>query len=326
MSVSGESQLVIALGPVDDVLVSGLKPWADIVVIDGNDRSALDAALPEAVGLVARGTSVVDARLIDAAPKLRVIGRSGVGVDRVDLRAATRRKIPVVITPGSNTRAVAEGTLALILHLVKRLGRMTALVREGRWNERESIPVGDLDGARLGIVGLGRIGVRLAEIADTMGMRVLASDPYVDPVIAERQNVKMVSLRELAEQSDVICLHAPLTPETRGMFGHDILSVVKRGTILVNTSRGALMDFDATYAALLDGRLAGVGLDVFDPEPPTLEGHPMFSHPDVVMTPHVLGLSARSRRMTFEQLTVGLVAALSGARPRHVANPEIYEE
>jgi phosphoglycerate dehydrogenase-like enzyme len=227
-----------------------------------------------------------------------------------------------VVTPNAGTRAVAEGALALILHLIKRLGRFTELVREGGWAKREDLLLGDLDGATLGIVGYGRIGRRLAELATVLGMRVVAYDPYAHPDTVD-PGVTLSDLTGLIATPDVMSLHVPLTPETRGLIGADVLADVKPGAVLINCGRGELLDIDAAYAALLDGRLAGVGLDVYESEPPL--DHPLFHHPDVVLTPHMMGLSQRARRLTFEEMADGMVAVLSGRRPHYIANPEVYE-
>ncbi len=315
---------ILALGPVDALVADHLLPFGEVVEA-GPGGPSLAEVLPVAIGLIARGSSVVDRQLITAAPRLRVIGRSGIGVDLVDLASASERRIPVVVTPNAGTNAVAEGALALILHLVKRLGPLTELVREGRWAERESVDVGDLEGATLGIVGFGRIGLRLAELGRVLNMRVVAYDPYGDPVTAAGLGVELVDLKRLAETADVISLHAPLTTETTHLIDAAVLARVRRGTILVNCGRGGLLDLDAVHAALLDGRLAGVGLDVYEPEPPPPGGHPIFRHPAVVLTPHVLGLSRRARRRTFEDMSNGMAAVLGGGRARHIANPEIYE-
>jgi phosphoglycerate dehydrogenase-like enzyme len=172
--------VILAVGTADDLVRARLEEYGRYVEVAANDRDAIAQHLPTAVAIAARANAVIDAAVIDAAPHLQVIGRSGVGVDLVDLDAATARGIPVVITPNAGTRAVAEGALALIVHLVKRLGRFTAVVRDGAWVAREELPLGDLDGATLGIVGYGRIGRRLAQIATVLGMRVLAHDPYAD--------------------------------------------------------------------------------------------------------------------------------------------------
>jgi len=314
--------VILALGPTDDLVRERLSAHGDLVEVDPADREALDRLLPDAVAIAARAAAVIDAAVIDAAPRLRVIGRSGVGVDAVDLAAATRRAIPVVVTPNAGTRAVAEGALALILHLLKRVGRFTELVREGGWAKREELALGDLDGATLGIVGYGRIGRRLGDVATVLGARVLAHDPYAGSSTVDPR-VTLIDLRALVAQSDVISLHAPLTPETRGLIGADVLAQVKRGAVLVNCGRGGLLDLDAAYDALHDGRLAGVGLDVYEPEPPA--DHPLFHHPDVVLTPHMMGLSRRARRLVFEEMADGMAAVLSGRRAPYIANPEVYE-
>ena len=314
--------MILAIGTVDERVRERLSAHGELVEVDAGDGAAIARWLPHAVGIVARATAVIDAAVIDAAPRLRVIGRSGVGVDRVDLDAATRRGIPVVITPTAGTRGVAEGALALMLHLVKRLGPLTALVRDGRWAERDALPLGDLDGATLGVIGYGRIGRRLAEIATVMGMRVLAHDPYADQATVDPA-VTLTDLRRAMAESDVISLHAPLTPETRGLIGADALTHVKPGAVLVNCGRGGLLDLDAAHEALRDGRLAGVGLDVYEPEPP--EDHPLFHHPDVVLTPHVMALSRRARLLVFEEMVNGIDDVLSGRRAPHVANPDVYD-
>jgi D-3-phosphoglycerate dehydrogenase len=307
--------VILAIGTVDDRVRERLSAHGDVIEVAPTDGEAIARWLPEAVGIVARASAVIDADLIEAAPCLRVVGRSGVGVERVDLEAATRRGIPVVVTPNGGTRGVAEGTLALMLHLVKRLGPLTQLIRQGRWAERDALPLGDLDGATLAIIGYGRIGRRVAELASVFGMRVLASDPYADDA--------PVALHDALAAADVVSLHAPLTPETHGLIGAEALRHVKPGAVLVNCGRGGLLDLDAAYGALLDGRLRGVGLDVFEPEPPA--DHPLFHHPDVVLTPHVMALSERARARVFEELGDGMDDVLSGRRAPFVANPHVYD-
>jgi D-3-phosphoglycerate dehydrogenase / 2-oxoglutarate reductase len=310
--------MILAIGTVDDGVRGRLSAHGQLVAVDPGDAEAIGRWLPHAVGIVARAAATIDAAVIDAATALRVIGRSGVGVDRVDLAAATRRGIPVVITPNAGTRGVAEGALALMLHLVKRLGPMTALVRDGRWTERDAIRLGDLDGATLAVIGYGRIGRRLAELATALGMRVIAHDPY-----AETADIALTDLHDALAQADVVSLHAPLTSETRGMINATALQHVTPGAVLVNCGRGGLLDLDAAYAALLDGRLGGIGLDVYEPEPPT--DHPLFHHRDVVLTPHVMAMSRRAGALVFEAMAEGIDDVLAGRRAAFVANPEVYD-
>ena len=283
-------------------------------------ESTLLGLAADAVALAVRGSVPITARLIAAAPSLRVIARSGVGYESIDVGAASARGIPVVITPGAGAQAVAEGAIALMLALTKRLGALDAAVREGRYAERDRLVVGDLDGATLGLVGLGRIGSRVSELALAFGMDVVAHDPVATP----GEGVEMTDLETLFSRAGVVSLHAPLTESTRGLVDARLLSMVGPGALLVNLARGGLIaSLDDLRAALDSGRLAGVGLDVFDPEPPDLS-HPLFTDPRVLLSPHVLGMSGQAKQRIFRAMSEGIVAALRGERPDAVANPEIY--
>jgi D-3-phosphoglycerate dehydrogenase / 2-oxoglutarate reductase len=306
--------VVVALGTVDPALVTGVLGEGITFVAD---PTAQDIAT--AVGAIVRADAVVDAAFLERAPHLRVVARTGVGVDLVDLAAASARGIPVVITPGSGTGAVAEGVLAMALHLVKRFGPLTELVRQGRWAERSQVRVGDLDGATIGIIGYGRIGRRVGELATAFGMRLLAYDPFSPPPV----EIACSDLAELALASDVVTLHVPLTDQTYHLIDERFLTRVRPGTILVNCGRGGLLDLDAALAALESGRLAGVGLDVFEPEPP--QRHRLFDHPNVVLTPHLMGLTRRATAATFADAARGVVDVLAGRRPAAVANPDCVD-
>lgn len=309
--MAAERPVVVALGIVDPALVASVL-GDDMIFVP--DPSTQDIAC--AVGAIVRADAVVDSAFLDRARRLRVIARTGVGVDHIDLPAATSRGIPVVITPGSGTRAVAEGVLAMALHLVKRLALLTELVRHGRWSERGHVSVGDLDGATIGIVGYGRIGRRVGELATAFGMRVAAYDPFSPPPV----NVAVDDLVALASASDVVTLHVPMTEQTHHLVDEAFLDQVQQGAILINCGRGGLIDFDAVQAALESGRLAGVGLDVFDPEPP--QHHPLFDHPYVVLTPHVMGMTRRAAAATFVDAARGVVDVLAGRSPAAVANSD----
>lgn len=304
------SPVVVALGAVDPALVEPYLPEGARFVAEPGPED-----LAAAYGAIVRADVVVDTALLEQMPNLRVLARTGVGTDLVDLAAATARGIPVVITPGSGTEAVAEGAIAMALCLVKQLRRTTDLVRDGRWTERGALTLGDLSGATMGIVGFGRIGRATGWLAEGFGMRVLAYDPHA-PVDAP---AAPADLAELAASSDVISLHLPLTTETRHLVNSHFLGQVKPGAVLINCSRGGLVDLDAVHAALLDGRLSGVGLDVFDPEPP--EHHPIFDHPDVVLSPHLMGLTRRATAATFADAARGVAAVFMGEDPAAVANP-----
>ena len=309
--MTGRRPVVVALGAVDPALVAGvLGDTVEFVARPGPED------LAGAEGAIARADAVVDAALLARAPRLRVLARTGVGVDLVDLEEAGARGIAVVITPGAGTRAVAEGVLAHALHLVKRLAPLTRVVREDRWAERAGVAVGDLDGATIGIIGFGRIGRRVGELAAAFGMRVLAHDPISPPPA----DVDCPDLGELAAASDVLTLHAPLTAATHHLVDARLLGRIRPGAILVNCGRGGLLDPDAALAALESGRLGGIGLDVFDPEPPP--HHPLFDHPNVVLTPHLMGLTRRATAATFAAAAQGVTDVLAGRRPAALANPD----
>jgi phosphoglycerate dehydrogenase-like enzyme len=278
------------------------------------------ADLARAEVLVVRGERV-DGATLAAAPRLRVIARTGAGYDRVDVAAATRRGIPVLYAPGAGTTPVAEGAFALILAAAKRLGELGEVVRAGRWAARYAVETLDLNGAVLGVIGLGSIGREVARLGRAFGMRAVAADPFV--AAEEAQTVELLTLDDLVHTADVISLHCALTDATRGLIDRRLLRGVKRGAILVNVARGAIVESeDVLLEALEDGRLSAVGLDVFAAEPPDPD-HPLLAHPRVVCTPHAVGLTAAWNARVFDVLVDGIAAVLAGEAPVHVVNPEV---
>ena len=300
--------VVVALGPVDRPIVERHLGPDHILV---SEPTTEDLTIAEAA--IVRGNVTVDRAVFDSMPQLRVLARTGVGTERVDLDVARERSISVVITPGSNTNAVAEGALAMMLHLSKRLAELTGLVRDGRWSERDSLPLGDIDGSTVGIVGWGRIGQRLGAITTALGATVRAFDP-VAPIPAE---IRCDSLVELLAVSDFVSLHAPLVDSTRHMINDESLAHLKQGAILINCARGPLIDLDAVHRSLVAGTLAGVGLDVFDEEPAVI--HPIMSDPRVVLTPHVMGLTQTAAAQTYADAADGIRAVLRGDTPAATA-------
>ncbi|MGC2939181.1 MULTISPECIES: NAD(P)-dependent oxidoreductase [unclassified Brevibacterium] len=304
-----EKTIVIGLGPVPKNLVEGeLGRSVDFVETPGPEDYA------KAEGAIVRAAVKVGPAELDTMPNLKVIARTGVGVDDVDVDAATERGIPVAITPGANSTAVAEGAFAHMLQLVKSLGPLTEIVRSGGWTERTSVPVGDLDGATLGIVGFGNIGRRVKAIAEAFGMTVLAYDPVAEVPEANRSE----TVDEILRASDIVTLHVPLLKSTRHMIDAHAIETMKDGAILVNTSRGGLIDEDAALAGLESGKLGGVGLDSFESEPP--QPHPLFQHPRTVLSPHVMGLSTKASRATFIAAARAVDAVLKGEHPDAAVN------
>ena len=311
-TTSGTRPLVVGLGKVERDLVTGVL-GGDIDFV----AEPTDADLAVAQGAIARADAVVDKAFLDRTPQMRVLARTGVGTDLVDLDTATARGIAVVVTPGSGTGAVAEGVIAHAIALAKRLGQYTTLIREGRWAERAAGgPPGDMDGATIGIIGYGRIGRRVGALAEAFGMRVLAYDPFAPPPAEVACN----DLDELVATSDVLTLHVPLTAENHHMVNAEFLGRAKPGAVLINCGRGGLLDLDAALASLESGQLSGVGLDVFEPEPPA--HHPIFDHPGVTLTPHMMGLTRRGTELTFADAAQGVVDVLAGRNPAAVANPD----
>lgn len=250
------------------------------------EKDALSAELAAADALLVRSAVFVDVAMMDKAPKLRVIGRAGVGVDNIDLDAATKRGIAVMNTPGGNAVAVAEHTLALMLALARHVSRADATMHSGKW-EKKSLQGSELRGKTLGIVGLGRIGIEVAKRAVPFGMKIVAHDPYVAMSLAQQLQITLVPMDELFAKSDYITLHVGLTPQTQGLINADSLARMKKGARLVNCARGELLDDAAVVAALQSGQLGGAALDVFRDEP--LKDSPYHSAPNVILTPHIAG-------------------------------------
>ncbi len=244
------------------------------------------AELASADALIVRSTTRVNGALLQQATKLRVIGRAGVGVDNIDVDAATRRGILVMNTPGGNATSVAEHTLALLLALARSVPQLNASIHAGRWEKSGANGI-ELRGKTLGLVGLGRVGNEVARRARALEMRVLAHDPYISENVAREAGVELVSFSDLLSRSDFVSLHTALSAATEKMINRETIAKMKRGTRLVNAARGELVDEVALAEALRSGHIAGAALDVFAVEPP--RGSPLIGLPNVVATPHVAG-------------------------------------
>jgi len=311
-------------GPIGEVAIDILKPYAEIVIAENSSEAALIGILEGAVGLILRGDGVGNARVIAAGSDLKVIGRSGVGYDNVDIAAASSRKIPVIITPGANAQAVAEAAIAFMLGLCKKMVYWDTQLKAGNWGSRYGQETGDLDGGTLGIIGLGRIGCKLAELIRPFNMTVIAHDPYASRQAAAALDVELVGLDELFKRSDFVSIHALLNKDTRGLVNRARIGLMKPGSYLINLARGGLIEsLDVLHDALIGGQLAGVGLDVFEPEPPDVT-HPIFKLQNCLTSPHATGMTRRSMYRIFQMMAEDMAAVLSGQKPKHVANPEIY--
>ena len=319
------SPTIVATAPLKPVAVEILQPFGELMVMPDYSMETLFPHLENAIAVALRGDGFFPADALDAAPNLKVLGRTGVGYNKVCVAAATKRKIPVVYTPGVGARAVAEGAMAWMLALSKNILKWNAEMHAGNWSSREVMQNDGLEGATLGIIGFGRIGQQLARMATPCDMTILAYDPFVSADMAESLAVEMVELDDLMSRSDFISVHAAATDENRGLINRQRLAGVKRGAYFLNLARGWLVDnLDDLHDALVDGRLAGVALDVFEPEPPDWS-HALFRHPNCLSAPHTIAGSKYSTNKIHQVMAEQMAAVLSGQRPRLLVNPEIYE-
>jgi D-3-phosphoglycerate dehydrogenase / 2-oxoglutarate reductase len=262
----------------------------------------------------------IGAALMDAAPRLRIIAKHGVGVDNIDLQAAADRGIIVSTAPSANDQAVADLTMALLLSLLRRVPEANASVKSGRWERFLGF---GLCGKVMGIVGLGRIGQNVARRAKGFGVDLVGADPVWPEDAAGEIGIRRVTPDELFARSDLISLHAPLTPETQGLIDESALTRMKPGVWIVNTSRGKVVNEKAMYEALRSGKVAGYATDVFEAEPPT--GSPLLSLPNVVATPHMGTHTRESLRLMGDRAADAVLRALRGERPEFVVNPEVFD-
>jgi len=276
--------VVLIADELSPAVLAELGPDFEVRHVDGSDRAALLAAVPEASALLVRSSTVVDAELLAAAPRLVVVARAGVGLEHLDVRAATQAGVMVVNAPSSNIVSAAELAVALMLAAARQISPAHAALRRGEW-QRSRHTGTELYEKTVGIVGLGRIGVLVAQRLAAFGMSVIAYDPYVQAGRAAQVGVRLVDLTTLLEQSDFMSVHLPRTAETVGLIGDAELHRVRPHLVLVNAARGGILDETALYAALKEGRVGAAGLDVFAAEPAV--DSPLLELDNVVATPHL---------------------------------------
>jgi D-3-phosphoglycerate dehydrogenase / 2-oxoglutarate reductase len=264
------------------------------VVYSPADKEALEKEIKDAQALVVRSATKVTADLLSRAEKLRVIGRAGVGVDNVDLDAATQKGVVVMNTPGGNATSVAEETMGLMLALARRLPQADASVKAGKWEKKKFLGI-ELRGKRLGLIGLGMIGMEVARLAQAFKMEVIAHDPFVSSLVAGQQNVKLVSLEKIFKTCDFISLHCSATPETTHLLNARSLGMTKPGVRIINCARGELINERDLTEAIENGHVAGAALDVFEKEPPV--DSRLIQHREVVTTPHIAGSTEEAQEI-----------------------------
>lgn len=310
--------LVYIPQPVDEEALALLQEEAEVVVGYGPEGRPLRSLLPEVMAFLVR-TEPLSAETIEAAPSLKVIARHGVGVDNIAVEAATRKGIPVLITPEANLRSVAEHVFALALAVSRKVTIADHMVRNGGFTRRDELIGRELSGARLGVVGLGRVGREVCKIGSQgFGMEVSGYDPHLsDKEVAASGTVPVSSLQELLSKSDYVSVHVPLSAETQGLIGERELAYLGRDSILIQTSRGGVVDEQALVRALHEGQFAGAGIDVYEEEPPP-EDHPFFSMERVVLTPHTAAHTRQAMRRMALDAARGILDILGG--PQSIAD------
>ncbi|MEM4462329.1 MAG: hydroxyacid dehydrogenase [Candidatus Bathyarchaeia archaeon] len=307
--------------------VERLRSIAEVVRIELKGRSLSEDESIEILRgfdiLILGGGCIVTERVLRETG-LKVVARHGVGLDNVDVEAATKLGVPVLYTPHANSRAVAEHTFALILSFSRRITLAHEYVRRLRASPPKLIGF-ELEGKKLGVIGFGAIGRLVAGIGKGFGMLILVYDPYVDPKIIEDYGCRPVDLETLLRESDIVTIHVPLTRETYHMIGERELKLMKPTALIVNTSRGAVIDESILVKALREGWIAGAALDVFEEEPLKPE-NPLLSMDNVVATPHIAFLTVESVRRMDTMLVEDIERILSGRKPLRIANPKVLEK
>lgn len=297
-----------------------LEAFGDIETLSlGTPSSSeLIEMIPDFEAIIVRSPTKISAPVIEHATRLKFIGRAGVGVDNIDVDAATKRGIVVMNSPRSNTISTAEHTLAMMLAVAREIPRGHATIVAGKW-ERETFRGVELAGKTLGIIGLGRVGKEVSSRAAAFGMTVLAHDPVVDETDAWASGAKLVTFKEVIVESDWITVHVPFGPGTEKMIGPTEIAAMKTGVFIVNCARGGIIDEHALADALDGGKVSGVALDVFEQEPPSPDNR-LFKHPRTVFAPHLGGQTVDAQRRVATDVAESIGIALSGGEIRDAVN------
>jgi D-3-phosphoglycerate dehydrogenase / 2-oxoglutarate reductase len=316
--------VVVLAGPIHPDGRALLEQEARVRLCTEETEPEFVKASADADGILFRARPRCTESLMKACPRLRVVGRHGVGLDTVDLPAATRLGVAVVHAPGSNSQAVAEHALMLMLTCAKRTLQVDRMTRGGDWSTRGATGNSELGGKTLGVVGVGNIGRLVARFAGAFGMRVLGYDKFLPADEVRRRGAEPVaSLEALLPQVDYLTCHTPLTPETRGMINARTLALLKPGAIFINTSRGPVQEERALFEALTRGHLRAAGLDVFEEEP-TSADNPLLNLPNVVVSSHVAGVTLEANRQMALQVAGEMLRVLRGEKPNVLVNPDVW--
>ncbi|MCD6524511.1 MAG: hydroxyacid dehydrogenase [Thermococcus sp.] len=302
---------VLVAAPLHEKAIEVLKNAGfEIVYEEYPDENRLLELVGDVDAIIVRSKPKVTRKVIEAAPKLKVIGRAGVGLDNIDLEAAKERGIKVVNSPGASSRSVAELAVGLMFAVARKIAFADRKMREGVWAKKQCMGI-ELEGKTVGVIGFGRIGYEVAKIAKALGMNVLLYDPYPNEERAKEVGGKFVSLEELLKESDIVTLHVPLLDATRHLINEERLKLMKPTAILINAARGAVVDTEALVKALKDGWIAGAGLDVFEEEPLPAD-HPLTKLDNVVLTPHIGASTEEAQMRAGVQVAEQIIEILKG--------------
>ncbi|WP_040836919.1 phosphoglycerate dehydrogenase [Nocardia brevicatena] len=308
MSQAGRPVVLIA-DKLAQSTVDALGDGVEVRWVDGPDRPALLAAVPEADALLVRSATTVDAEVLEAGKNLKIVARAGVGLDNVDVPAATERGVMVVNAPTSNIHTAAEHAVTLLLAAARQIPAADATLREGTWQRSKFNGVEIFD-KTVGVIGLGRIGQLFAARLAAFETKVVAYDPYVSPARAAQLGIELLSLDELLERADLISIHLPKTPETKGLLGKEAIAKTRPGVIIVNAARGGLVDEEALAEAIKSGHVRAAGIDVYETEPCT--DSPLFGLPQVVVTPHLGASTTEAQDRAGTDVAKSVLLALAG--------------
>ena len=290
-----------------------LERESELVVKNDISADELMKEIANFEALIVRSRTKVTRQMMDAAPKLKVIGRAGVGVDNIDTKAAKEKGITVVNAASSTTTAVAELTIGLIFALARQIPRADTGLKNGEWLKKDLMGV-ELYGKNLGIIGFGRIGSTVGQMAAAFGMRIIACGDFIIPETIRIIGGELMMLEDIIEEADFIAVHTPLTEKTRGMINKETIARMKDGVYLISTARGGIIDETALLEALNSGKVAGAALDVFENEPPT--NMELIKHPHLIATPHIAGQTSEAQKRASVDIALEVLAALKGEKLR----------
>lgn len=302
---------IILTDGLDDIGVSLLEKEAEVVIRNGIPADELKKELKDYDAIIVRGRTKMTREMIDAGIKLKVIGRAGVGVDNIDLDAAREKGIVVVNAPSATTESVAELTMGFIFALAREIPRADASIKRGEWVKKEFMGT-ELYGKTLGIIGFGRIGSMVGQMAAAIGMRINACCDFTIPETIRIIGGELLMMDDIIERSDFIAVHTPLTEKTHGLIDAETIARMKDGVYLVCTARGGIIDETALLAALNSGKVAGAALDVFENEPP--DNMELVAHPHVIATPHIAGQTSEAQRRASVDISKEVLAALKSEK------------